>query len=117
MQLEKELRACRQRCKQLEEFSFQFKEDYEDLKSLNKKKDAEAKETKITIEELNRQIDQLNEKNIDFESEIKTERTQLRVAKAHIESLVRVTTGILEHIVTKCQIHIADGRSRSQNMS
>lgn len=95
-----------------------MKEVYEDdLKSLTKKKDSEAKETKLTLEELNRQIDQLNEKNIDFENEIKTEKTQLRVAKAHIESLVRVTTGILEHIVTKCQIHIADGRSRSQNMS
>lgn len=33
---------------------------------------------------------------------MKHERSSLRIAKAHIESLVRVTTQILEHIVTKC---------------
>jgi len=41
-------------------------------------------------------------KAADFENELKQERASLRVAKAHIESLVRVTTSILEHIVTKC---------------
>ena len=47
----------------------------------------------------------------------------MRIAKAHIESLVKVTTQILEHIVTKCQI-VTPGslnenyqRSRSQNLS
>ncbi len=62
----------------------------------------DAKETRLTLEELRRSIDELKDKHIDAQHELKTERTQLRVAKAHIESLVKVTTGILEHIVTKC---------------
>jgi len=62
-------------------------------------------------------MEEIHGKNEDLEQEFKQERAQLRVAKAHIESLVRVTTSILEHIVTKCQIHINERRSRSQNMS
>ena len=53
-----------------------------------------------------------------MEHDLKQEKSHFRIAKAHIESLVKVTTAILEHIVTKCQIHVAtDGRARSQNLS
>ena len=66
-----------------------------------------------------RQVDELKGQHEDLEHAMKQEHGHLRIAKAHVESLVKVMTSILEHIVTKCQIHInADGgRSRSQNLS
>ena len=63
---------------------------------------------------MDRQLEEQRSKNEDLEHDLKQEHASLRIAKAHIESLVKVTTSILEQIVTKCQIHITEGgRSRS----
>lgn len=83
-----------------------------------KKGRQDVEELKLNIGDLQRQVDELTDKNQDIEHDFKHERSQFRIAKAHIESLVKVTTAILEHIVTKCQINITnEGRARSQNMS
>ena len=44
----------------------------------------------------------LRESKDDLEHDFKNLQSQHRLTKAHLESLVKVTTAILEQIVTKC---------------
>ena len=44
----------------------------------------------------------MKDKGTNLEHDLKQEHAHLRIAKAHIESLVKVTTSVIEHIVTKC---------------
>ena len=101
------------RNKNIEDAYRQVKRDLEEARATGKKKECEIKDLKSALSEVNRHVVELNEKNEDIENELKQQNSRLRVAKAHIESLVKVTTSILEHIVTKCQIHVNDRRSRS----
>ena len=62
--------------------------------------------------------DDESDKMSELKQELQQSQRQLRICKVHLESMVKVTSQILEYIVTKCQIHIHDGgRSRSQNAS
>ena len=71
----------------------------------------------MKVEELEIELEKLEDDRDELKFDITSCQKQIRICKSHLESMVKVTSKILEHIVTKCQIQIHDGRSRSHNLS
>ena len=102
---------------------------YKNLDEVNKNAKVEIEDHKVRQDEKDEQISDLINKNQELDKEVirqreflqeiqndaKKNQSQLRISKVHLESVIKVATAILEHIVTRCQIHVEFGRSRSQS--